>query len=112
MVTFSVNEPMTSKNANNSSTAKFESNKVVAKLRTGRFSPCFLFSKQKNRKIESDDHLPENVPTPRNFNVTKMAVRDCSVQCVMGNTGSLSTYIGRLVVVFNSGKRIGRDVTD
>ena len=47
MVTFLVNEPMTSKNANNRSTAMYETNKLVANLRTGMFS-CFRNKKIKN----------------------------------------------------------------
>ena len=46
MVNFSLNEPMTSKNANNSSTAMFETNKVVAKLGTGMF---YVFEAKKNQ---------------------------------------------------------------
>lgn len=47
MVNFSLNEPMTSKNANNSSTAMFETNKVVAKLGTGMF---YVFEAKKKSK--------------------------------------------------------------
>ena len=59
MVTFSVNEPMTSKNANNSSTAMFETNKVVAKLGTGMF---YVFEAKK--KIKMMPYLMENVLAP------------------------------------------------